>query len=92
MVPPGSTFKLLTSIAALEEGIITPNTIIVDRGMYRELPGFSGNCWIWNEKHTTHGPVNVAKALQVSCNYFYYAVAQKWDGINLINGLENTIS
>ncbi|WP_035166042.1 penicillin-binding transpeptidase domain-containing protein [Caloramator sp. ALD01] len=81
LVPPGSTFKLLTSIAALEEGIITPNTIIVDKGMYRELPGFKGNCWIWNEKHTTHGPVNVAKALQVSCNYFYYAVAQKmgWD-------------
>ncbi|MCX7695492.1 MAG: penicillin-binding transpeptidase domain-containing protein, partial [Caloramator sp.] len=104
LVPPGSTFKLLTSIAALEEGIITPNTIIVDKGMYRELPGFKGNCWIWNEKHTTHGPVNVAKALQVSCNYFYYAVAQKmgwekfdkWvkkynflkDGNNISTGIE----
>lgn len=84
-VPPGSTFKLFTSIVGLEEGVITPSTIIYDKGQYREgefsnlASGLS--CWIWNEKHSTHGPVNVAKALQVSCNYFYYSVSHRlgWD-------------
>lgn len=83
-IPPGSTFKLFTSIAGLEEGVITLDTIIVDKGAYRELPNFTGNCWIYNEKHSTHGPVNVVKALQVSCNYFYYAVGHKlgWERFN----------
>lgn len=101
-VPPGSTFKLFTSIVGLEEGIITPNTIIYDKGQYREGE-FSNlkqglSCWIWNEKHSNHGPVNVAKALQVSCNYFYYSVSHRlgWDkftkwleNYGLINGMNS---
>lgn len=71
--PPGSTFKPLTAIAALEENVINPSTIIVDKGQYDALRA----CWIWNEQHRTHGPVNVGKALQVSCNYFFFEVGKR---------------
>lgn len=77
--PPGSTFKPLIAIAGLEAGKITPSTIIVDKGQYREIPNFPGNCWIWNDKHGMHGPVDVVKALQVSCNYFFYEVGRRMD-------------
>lgn len=75
--PPGSTFKPLTAIAGLEEGVITPSTIIYDYGIYRGVNGFNGACWVWNERHTTHGPTDVAKALQVSCNYFFFEVGKR---------------
>ena len=76
-VSPGSTFKPLVALMGLEEGVITPDTIIYDKGVYDGLPGFNGACWIWNEKHRTHGPVDVAKAIQVSCNYFFFEVAKR---------------
>jgi penicillin-binding protein 2 len=75
--PPGSTFKPLVGIAGLQEGVITPNTIIVDTGVYKMVPGFRGACWIWNEKHSTHGAVNLAKALQVSCNIFFFETGRR---------------
>ncbi|MDO6355340.1 penicillin-binding transpeptidase domain-containing protein [Caloramator sp. CAR-1] len=75
--PPGSTFKPLVAIAGLQEGVISPDTIIVDKGVYDGLPGFHRACWIWNEKRRTHGPVDVAKAIQVSCNYFFFEVGKR---------------
>lgn len=75
--PPGSTFKPLVSIAALQEKAITPSTIIIDRGIYTLVKGFRGACWKWNEYHSTHGPVNLAKALEVSCNYFFFDVGRR---------------
>lgn len=75
--PPGSTFKPFVAISALQEGAITPSTIIVDRGKYEVVPGFHGACWIWNEHHGTHGDVNLAKALEVSCNYYFFDVGRR---------------
>ncbi|KRQ88144.1 Stage V sporulation protein D [Caloramator mitchellensis] len=75
--PPGSTFKPLVAIAGLHEGVISPSTIIVDKGVYDGLPGFNGACWIWNERRGTHGATNVAKAIQVSCNYFFFEVSKR---------------
>ena len=74
--PPGSVFKMLTTIAGLEEDKITPETIIVDEGVY-EYYGQKFNCWIYTETGTTHGPMDASNALKNSCNYFYYEVGKR---------------
>ena len=73
---PGSTFKLCTSVAALEEGIITPSTIIEDKGIYTYYVDPQPMCWIWRQAHTTHGRINVSQAIVDSCNYVYYEVGR----------------
>lgn len=74
--PPGSVFKMLTTIAGLEEDKITPETIIVDEGVY-EYYGQKFNCWIYTETGATHGPMDASNALKNSCNYFYYEVGKR---------------
>lgn len=70
---PGSTFKPLTSIAALEEGIISPSSIITDEGVYKYYaPSYQPTCLIWRNTGETHGSINVSQAIGVSCNYFFY--------------------
>lgn len=71
---PGSTFKMCTSLAALEEGIITPRTEIVDKGIYERYAdvGYSPRCWIYRQYGRNHGAINVSEALKYSCNYFFY--------------------
>lgn len=74
--PPGSTYKMLTSIAALESGVITPKTIIKDEGVYKFYPDYQPGCWIWRKNGSTHGNQTVSDALANSCNYFYYEVGR----------------
>lgn len=81
---PGSTFKMLTSIAALEEGIITPNTVIRDEGIYKFYDDYQPKCWIYTRSGETHGNCTVASALENSCNYFYYETGRLL-GINKLN-------
>lgn len=85
LVPPGSTFKPVTALAGLEEGVITSGTLINDSGVYGKY-GFKGACWIYNMYGGGHGPINVKKALEVSCNYFFYDVADRL--YNLSGGTE----
>lgn len=73
---PGSTFKLCTSVAALESGIITPSTTIVDKGIYTYYEFPQPRCWIYSSYGGTHGAVNVSEAITVSCNYFFYEVGR----------------
>lgn len=75
--PPGSTFKMVTAIAGLEEGIITPSTKILDKGAYTYYPGTPPKCWIYRQHGTTHGLVNVSEAIKVSCNYFFFDVGRR---------------
>ena len=70
---PGSTFKVVTATAGLNEGVITPETTIYDRGIIDEYEGYSYTCWIYPG---SHGTINVREALQVSCNYFFYVVGR----------------
>ncbi len=73
---PGSTFKMITSTAGLEEGLITPNSIIYDKGTFTEAGFPYARCWIGSGKGS-HGGVNVSHALEVSCNYFFYDLSFK---------------
>jgi len=70
--PPASTFKIVTAIAGLEEGVIDEDTTIFCPGFYK-----FGNrvyqCW----KKGGHGSVNVISALAESCDTFFYQVGQK---------------
>lgn len=73
---PGSTFKIGVAAAALTEGIIDPKTIINDEGVYDFYSTYTPACWIYNQSRSTHGPINVTTAIQVSCNYFFYEVGR----------------
>ena len=74
--PPGSTYKMVTAIAALNEGVINRNYALEDQGVYTrfEEQGYAPACYLWTSSHQTHGIVNCAEALAVSCNYFFYEV------------------
>ena len=74
--PPGSTFKIATAIAALSEGVITPNTTIYDKVTYEKYPDYSPKCWI-SKQGGSHEYVNVKQAIEKSCNYFFYSVGDK---------------
>ena len=75
--PIGSVFKMVTAVAGLEEGVITPSTIITDEGRYTKYRTFQPMCWIYRQYHQTHGDVNVSMALRDSCNYFFYEVSDQ---------------
>lgn len=74
---PGSTFKMATALAALEEGVITPNTVIEDLGRYAFYEDYQPVCWIYRGTGLTHGPVTVSEALKHSCNYFFYDIGRR---------------
>ncbi len=74
---PGSTFKPLSAIAALQSGVLGVNETIVDEGVYKFYEDYQPACWIWNEYRATHGAVNVSTALENSCNYFFYEVGRR---------------
>ena len=74
---PGSTFKPLTSVAALESGTITPDTYITDLGKYTYYPSYQPTCLVYSSSGATHGTINVSQAIGVSCNYFFYDVGRR---------------
>lgn len=77
--PPGSTFKIGVATTALMEGIVTPYTEIIDKGQYDYYAnsGYAPKCWIYLMHYPlTHGAVNVTKAIQESCNYYFYEVGR----------------
>lgn len=80
LYPPGSTFKMITSAAALAEGVIEPDTTVTDAGpiylMNRYFPNDLSQAQkfvSWNHKYgTVHGAINVVKALALSNDIFFY--------------------
>lgn len=73
---PGSIFKMVVAVAALEEGAITPSTTYLDEGVYTKYKSPQPKCWIWGSSGRTHGEVNVSDAIKTSCNYFFYKVSE----------------
>lgn len=76
--PPGSTFKVLSAIAGLEEGVIDANTQITCTGVF-EYGGQKFTC----NNHDTPMTLDVTSALKYSCNTFFYTVGQKLTGAHL---------
>jgi penicillin-binding protein 2 len=70
--PPGSTFKMVTALAALEAGVATPDTRVRCPG-YIEFGGRRFHCW----KRGGHGTVSLQRSLSESCDVYYYDIAQK---------------
>ncbi|MGL5676036.1 MAG: penicillin-binding transpeptidase domain-containing protein [Cellulosilyticaceae bacterium] len=89
---PGSTFKMITGVAGLEEGVVTPDTLIYDTGVYEKAGTPGPKCWIHSKTGGGHGNVNMIRGLEVSCNYYFFDVAYRlgllssepYDGIDML--------
>ncbi len=73
--PPASTFKIITSLAALSSGKITPETTFIDNGFIYLGPYRFSN-WYFNQYGKVDGPVNLIKAIQRSNDIYYYEVSR----------------
>ena len=71
---PGSTFKTITAIAALEEGLVDESTTALCKGSFR-LGRRDFHCW----KKYGHGKVDIYKAIRESCDVYFYKIATKLD-------------
>lgn len=71
-VQPGSTFKMVTALAALDKGF-SPTKTIRDMGKV-DIGTSEFKCWLWNQGRRTHGNENVYDALRDSCNYYFYSL------------------
>lgn len=76
--PPGSTFKIIVSLAGLETGIIKPDEKITCRGSLR-IGRHTFRCW----KKEGHGPISFHEALVQSCDVYFYTMGERigWDRI-----------
>lgn len=70
--PPGSTFKMVTALAALEDGKVTPEETIRCKG-WIEVFGTRFHCW----KGAGHGNINLHESLKQSCDVYYYEIGQR---------------
>ena len=81
---PGSTFKPLVAIAALEEGVVTPEEEIRDTGRlllpeedHYPYGDFHPQCWYYRQYGGLHGLENLAEALRDSCNIYFYTIGHR---------------
>jgi len=82
LIPPGSTFKPLTGVAGLESGVVSAGETIYDNGVFNIHPdtygkSFGPECLIYTNYHSSHGPIDITRALEVSCNYYFYEIAYR---------------
>ncbi len=70
--PPGSTFKMVTALAALEDGVIGVGETVKCLG-HVEVHKRRFHCW----KRAGHGKVDLVKSLRESCDVYYYEIAQR---------------
>ena len=69
MYPPGSTYKMMTAMAGLATGVITPETVFYCPGHYSYAKR-RYHCW----KRSGHGAVNLKRAISESCDVYFYQV------------------
>ncbi len=76
---PGSSFKVIVALKALEENIISPSTTIECTGQFFLGGGKPRECW----EKSGHGNMNLREAITMSCNVYFYNLGQKLGGPNL---------
>ncbi len=69
---PGSTYKMCTALAALKSGAITTKTFVDCTGVYTRFSPYNYYCWIYSDRGTNHGVLDVTGGLKHSCNLFFY--------------------
>lgn len=75
---PGSTFKPLVALAGLQEGVITPGELIDCTGRYQYYaPSYTPACWIHGYYGGNHGNLNVAGAIENSCNIYFFETGRR---------------
>jgi penicillin-binding protein 2 len=74
--PLGSIFKAVTAYAALECGAVDPHATIECRGRALER-GEGFRCWLYREHGLTHGPLDLAGALEQSCNCYFFELGRR---------------
>ena len=81
--PPGSTFKMVTLTAAMNNGIINAESEIEDKGLFTKY-GFNRSCLLWSNARATHEFITGTDALRYSCNYFFYELGDllTWQQLN----------
>ncbi len=84
-VQPGSVYKMMTGYAALEQGL-NPAQKLYSAG-HVEIGNQRFGCWLWNDYGRVHGPTDLYKALEVSCNYYFFNISTGKDYYR--NGLLN---
>ena len=70
--PPGSTFKMIVAIAALEDNLINPEDLFECNGFY-ELEQRKFHCW----KYSGHGSTSLLKGIEESCDVYFYNLAER---------------
>lgn len=71
---PGSTFKMVSATAALEEGVVGLGETVTCHGIWETISPQSPKCWIYP---SAHGALNVIGAIENSCNYFFYEMGYR---------------
>ena len=74
---PGSIFKMVTAMAGLQEGVITTTETIDDKGIYPAGEKIHPHCWYYDSYHVGHGRLNVTRALEQSCNYYFFETGNR---------------
>ncbi len=89
---PASTFKLVTAFAALESGMITPETTFEDVGTYTLTDCTGSSCTRSNAEGAANGTVDLQRSLTVSSDVFYYWIGESlWRQESLpANGIQDT--
>lgn len=72
---PGSTFKLITAIAALETGVVSEKEVFHDSGRDPVISSFK--CWILNVTGGGHGNITLVDAIAKSCNVVFYELGRR---------------
>lgn len=74
---PGSTFKMISALVGLDTGVVNTSTTINDSGPYTKAGAPYPKCWFYTNNGYGHGPADIYRALEVSCNYYFYELAYR---------------